>query len=222
MKRRETRPPIECATRCTGLAGAERLDLPVESGSTLVDVLAPVEAGTAARASGCRAPGAAGGRSCGGRPPGGRGRRRRGGSPSAFSSRSPIRPAIRRTKLIQIRSESPLRSTESSSVPMIPGRHEDLAELAAARDRARRRCARARTPPAPSPARAVAAPRRRARRSIRRTAVEVAAVERSLERLEPRRLGRVTTSVPRREGTRARGCARRCVRPVRRSIGVRR
>ena len=119
------------------------------------------------------------------------------------SSRSPIRPAIRRTKLIQMRSESPLRSTASSSVPMIPGRTIDLAELSAAPPARRRARGRARTPRCPiscsSRRCSSASSETRIRRAVSMSARSSAAWSSSSRGVS----GRLTIRrVPRREGAR--------------------
>ena len=213
MKRRETSPPIECATRCTG-SPAPNAWISPSSRAALLSMSSRQSNGngrTCQRVSSSMSSGTyvlrwtPAGRTW---TPG------RADSPSAFNSRSPIRPAIRRTKLIQMRSESPLRSTASSSVPMIPGRTTTLPSFPRRRPRAAALRARSNAswPISCSSRRcSSASSETRTRRAVSRSARSSAAWSSSSRGVS----GRVTTSVPRREGAQCPG-----VRPRMRATGA--
>ena len=212
--RRETRPPIEWATRCTGSPAPNALTS-ASSRAALLSMSSRQSKGNGRTCQRVSSSSRIGTYVSGGARRAGRGSPPLPGSPSGVSSRSPIRPPRRRTKSIQIRSTSPLRSTESSSVPMIPGRTRTFPSLPRRRPRAAARRARSNAS-APSPC---------SRRSASRPSIE-SRVRRTLSR-SPWSSAACISSMRGVSGvlidrSRTRRAARDDARPVRRSIGVRR
>ena len=192
--RRETRPPIEWATRCTG-SPAPNAVISASSRAALLSMSSRQSKGNGRTCQRVSSSSRIGTYVSWWSPAGRTWIPAFAGSPSGVSSRSPIRPARRRTKSIQIRSTSPLRSTESSSVPMIPGRTRTFPSLPAAAT-ARRRPARTleRLRAQPLLEEVGLATVDREQRAA--DAVEVAAVERGLQLVDARGLGRAHRPLP--------------------------